>query len=70
MSKSVKAKVDDLLAMESHRLYEQQIHKICAKMEAHVYGDEKVSSTKLRQFHVFLNRARQAATSGSDTNRQ
>jgi len=37
MSKSAKAKVDDLLAKESHQLREQKIHKIRAAMEA-CYG--------------------------------
>jgi len=62
MSKSAKAKVDDLLPTESYQLHEQKIHKIRAAMEALVYGAEKVSSTKRRQFHVGLNTARQAAT--------
>jgi len=70
MLKSVKAKVDDLLATESHQLHEQMIHKIRAAMEALVYGAEKVSSTKRRQFQVRLNRARQAATTWSDANCQ
>jgi hypothetical protein len=50
MSKSAKAKVDDLLAKESHQLRKQMIHKIRAAMEAVVYGAEKVSTTKHRQF--------------------
>jgi len=57
MSKPAKAKVDDLLAMESHQLREQKILKIRAVMEALVYGAEKVSTTKRRQFQVRLNRA-------------
>jgi len=57
MSKSAKAKVDDLLAKESHQLREQKIHKIRAAMKAVVYGAEKVSTTKCRQFQVRLNRA-------------
>jgi len=48
MSKSARAKVDNLLAMEYHLLREQKIHKICAAMEALVYGAEKVSTTKRR----------------------
>ena len=48
--KSAKAKVDDLLATESHQLHEQRIHKIRATMEALLHGAEKVSSTKCRQF--------------------
>jgi len=70
MSKSAKAKVNDLLAKESHQLREQKIHKIRAAMEAVVYGAEKVSTTKHRQFQVHLNRARQAATTWSDADRQ
>ena len=64
MSRSANAKVDDLLARESHLLREQKIHKIHAAMEAVVYGAEKVSTTKRRQFQVCLNRARQAAQRG------
>jgi len=70
MSKSVKAKVDHLLAKESHQWHKQKIHKICAAMEAVVYGAEKVSTTKHRQFQVRLNRARQVATTWSDADRQ
>jgi len=70
MSKSAKAKVDDLLAMESHQLREQTILKICAAIKALVYGAEKISSTKRRQFQVRLNRAQQAATTWSDAHRQ
>jgi len=70
MSKSAKANVDDLLAKESRLLREQKIHKICAALEAVVYGAEKVSTTKRRQFQVRLNRARQAATTWSDADRQ
>jgi hypothetical protein len=62
MSKSAKAKVDDLLATESHQLCKQKIHRIRAAMEALLYGAEKVCITQRRQFHVRLNRARQAAT--------
>jgi len=70
ISKSATAKVDDLLARESHLLREQKIHKIRAAMEAVVYGAEKVSTTKHRQFQVHLNRARQVATTWSDADRQ
>jgi hypothetical protein len=70
MWKSVKAKVDDLLATESHQLRIQKIHKIRAAIEALVYGADKVSSTKHRQFQVPLNRARQAATTWSDADHQ
>jgi len=70
MSKSEKAEVDDLLATESYQLREQKIHKICAAMEAHVYGAENVSSTKCRKCQVRLNRAWQAATTWSDADRQ
>jgi hypothetical protein len=70
MSKSAKAKVDDMLATESHQLSAQKIHKIRAAMEALVYGVETVPSTKRRQFQVRVNRARQAATTWSDADRQ
>jgi hypothetical protein len=70
MSKSAKAKVDDLLATESHQLREQKIHKIRAAMEALVYGTEKVSTPKGRQFQVRLHRARQAATTWSNADCQ
>jgi len=55
MLKSAKAKVDVLLAMESHQLRKQKIHTIRAAMEALVYGAEKVSTTKRRQLQVRLN---------------
>ena len=70
MSKSVKAKVDDLLAKESHQLREQNIHKSRAAMEAVLYRAEKVSTTKHRPFHVRLNPARHAATTWSDADHQ
>jgi len=57
MLKSGMAKVDDLLARESHQLCEQIIYKIHAAMDALVYGAEKVSTTKHRQFEVRLNSA-------------
>jgi hypothetical protein len=65
--KSVKAKVDDLVGRKSYQLHEQKIHEIHAAMEALVYGAEKVSTTKLRQFQVRLNRAQQVAFTWSDT---
>jgi len=70
MSKSGHAKVDELLARESHHLRKQKIHKICAAMEVQLYGAEKVTTSKRRQFQVRLNRARQAATIWSDADRQ
>jgi len=70
ISKSAKAKVDDLLAMESDLLHEHNIHKILAAMEAVVDGAEKVSTTKGRQFQVRLNRTQQAATPWSDADCQ
>jgi len=57
MLKSVKVKVDDLLAEESHQLHKQTIDKIHVAMEALVYGTEKVSTTQHRQFQVCLTRA-------------
>jgi len=70
MSKSAKAKVDELLARESHHLREQKIYKIRAAMEVQLYGAEKVTTSKRRQFQVRLNRARQAATIWSDADWQ
>jgi hypothetical protein len=70
MSKSAKFKVDNLLPMESHLLREQKIPNICTAMKALVYGAEKVSTTKRRQFLVRLNRAPQAATTWSDADHQ
>jgi len=70
LSKSAKAKLDDLLARESSPLREQQIHKILASMQALVYGAEMVSTTKRRKFQVRLNRAQRAATTWSDADRQ
>jgi len=70
MSKSGKAKVDEQLAMESHQLREQIIHTIHAAMEVQVYGADKVTTSKWRQFQVRLNRARQAATKWSDADQQ
>jgi hypothetical protein len=45
MSKSAMANVDDLLAMQSDQLYEQNIHNICSALEALVYGVEEGSTT-------------------------
>jgi len=70
MLKSAKAQVDDLLARESLQLCEQKIHKIRAAMKVQVYRAEKVTTTERRQFQVRLNRARQAATTMSDADRQ
>jgi hypothetical protein len=66
MWKSAKANVNHLLAMESHLLREQKIHTICTVLEALVYGADKVSTTKHRQFQVYLNRAHKGATTCSD----
>jgi len=66
MLKSMKAKVNDRLAMESHQLCVQNIHKISAAMEALVYGAKTVSTTQRRQCQVSLNRARQVSTTWSD----
>jgi len=70
MSKAAKAKVDELLAGESHHLQEQKIHKICAAMEVQLYRAEKVTVSKRRQFQVYLDGAQQAATIWSDSDRQ
>jgi hypothetical protein len=70
ISKSAKAKVDDVLAKESYQLCEQKSHNIHAAMEAVVYGADKDSTTKRRQFQVRLNRTRHAATTWSDADCQ
>ena len=70
MSKSANAKLDDMLATESHLLHQEMIHKICAAKEALMYGADKVSTSKRRQFQVRLNRAQQAATTCSDADDQ
>jgi len=70
MSKSGKAKVDDLLATESHTLRKQIIDTIRTAMEALVYGADNVSTTKRMQYQVRLNWAQQAATTWSDADRQ
>jgi hypothetical protein len=70
MSKSANAKVDNLLATESHQLCEQKIHKIRAAMEAHVYGAGMVSRTKRRIVQVHRNGAHNAATTWSDADPQ
>jgi hypothetical protein len=70
MSKSAKAKVDELFAREFHHLLEQKIPKIRAAMEAQLYRAGKVTTSKYRQFQVHLNRARQAATIWSDADQQ
>jgi len=70
MSKSAKAKVDEQLARESYELGVQIIHKICAAMAVQVYGAEKVTTTKPRQFQVHLNWAWQVATKWSDADWQ
>ena len=70
MSKWPNAKVDELLARESHHFREQKIHKICAAMEVQLCGAERVTTSKRRQFQVRLNRARQAATIWSDADLQ
>ena len=62
MSKSAKAKVHKLLAREYHHLREQKIHEIRAAMEVQLYGAEKLTTSKPRQFQVHPNRAQHAAT--------
>jgi uncharacterized protein YabE (DUF348 family) len=70
MSKSTKAKVDELLAREFHHLREQKLHKICAAQEVQLHGAENVTTSKRRQFEVRLNTTRHAATIWSDADRQ
>jgi hypothetical protein len=67
---SVKAKVHDLLASESHELRWQKIYNISAALEALVYGAEMISTSKCRQFQVCLKWARQEATTWLDADRQ
>jgi len=57
MLKSANAKVDELLARESHHSREQKIHKIRPPMEVPLYGAEKVTTSKQTQFQVRLNGA-------------
>jgi hypothetical protein len=52
MLKSAKAKVDELFGRKSHHLREQKIHTIHAVMEVQLYGAEKVTISKRRQFQV------------------
>jgi len=70
MAMSGTAQADELLARESHQLWEQNIHKILGAMEVQVYGAEMDTTTKRRQFQVLLNRARQASTIWSDADRE
>jgi hypothetical protein len=70
MSRSVKAKVDELLARGSYHLWESNINEICAAMEVQLYRAETDTLPKRRQFMVCINRARQAATIWSDGDRQ
>jgi hypothetical protein len=71
MSKSVKAKLDEQLALDSHQLRDHKIHKFRAAIESLVYGAEKVATSKRRQFQVHLKIARQVVTkwSAADRNR-
>jgi hypothetical protein len=69
MSKSAKAKVDELFPREFHCLQEQKIHKIRDAMEVQLYRAEKVTTSKRRQFQVRLNRARHAAPIWSNADR-
>jgi len=66
ISKSTKAKADDMSATEFHQLRKQKICMIRAAMEALLHGAEKVSTTKRRQFQVRLNWVRQAVSTLSD----
>jgi hypothetical protein len=70
MSTLAKAKVDDLLAIESHQLCKQNNHKIDAAMGAPVNGAGNISPTKYSQFQVCLIGPQQAPTTASDPDRQ
>ena len=50
MSKSAKAKVDDLLVTESHQLHARKIHKIRTAIEALVYGVERFPPQNTHNF--------------------
>jgi hypothetical protein len=52
MSKSVKAKVDNLLARVSHLLREENVLLIHAAMAALEFRAEKVSTTKRGKFQL------------------
>jgi len=70
MSKSAKAKVDELLARESHHLREQKIHNLCSAIKVQLYRAEKVTTSNQRQFRLRMNRDQQAAAIWSDADRQ
>jgi hypothetical protein len=57
MLKSAKAKVDELLARESHHLQEPMIHNIHTAMEVPLYGAEMVTTSKRGQFPMCQNTA-------------
>jgi len=70
ISKSAKAQVDDPVARESHQLRAQMIQKIRAALEVQAYWAEMVTTTRRTQFQVCLDRARHAATTWSNADRQ
>ena len=70
MLKSSRAKLNEQLARESHQWREQRIHKIHAAMEVLVYGAEKVTTPKRRQFQVHLHRAWHTVTKWTEADRE
>jgi hypothetical protein len=52
VSNSTHAKVDEWLPRESHQLQGQRICTISPEMEHQVYGAEKVTSSKSRQYRI------------------
>jgi len=50
MLMSAKAKVNEMLAGESHQLREQKTHAMCAVMDVLVYRAQNVTTSNRRQF--------------------
>jgi len=70
MSIYVKAKLDAVLARESHHLQEQKIVNVRVPMEVGLYVADCFSVSKQSQFPLCLNRTRHAATIRSDADWQ
>jgi hypothetical protein len=67
---SAKAKVDELLAKESHHGREQMFHQIRAEIEVQLYRAGKVTTSERRPYQVRLNTARHVATIWADGDQQ
>ena len=70
MLKSGKAIVEKQLTREPDQLRQQNIHQMHTSMEVPVYGPEKFTPTKRREFQVHQNRAHLTATKWSDADCQ